>query len=1292
MKSISKFCIGKILKYSKSENYKNIILMKNNLRILSNNMRNFFIVIIMIMVQTSFAQETVCATPGSDGVQEFPAPQNSFFPGAGDNISVNAGSTSFDLEGIPDPFVVGGVLYDFGNNQISKGDLLLIIQIQDASINTSNSAAYGSGNSSNKGSGYLSLNNVGKYEYMVALNNVSAAGGELKFRASGPGGGLLYKYENKDADNNNGVKRFQVIRLMQYSDLTLTSDVVTTPWNGKAGGLIAIDVAGTLDFNGKTINASMTGFRGGYLPARTIENKQFHDYVTSIYGDNNSGSTKGEGIAGTPRYVWDGYEYVDQGATWKGYPGGDLNRGAPGNAGGGGNVHNAGGGGGGNGGAGGGGGYGWNLDNLDPQTNNQNDGASLETGGRPGVAMPSNVNNGLLFMGGGGGAGDANNSPDGARGGVGGGIVIITANKIKGNGYIITNGGKGEPGSVGNSGDGAGGGGAGGSVFINVKEPSPGASLTIQARGGNGGHSTTSTLHGPGGGGGGGIIYYNANGAQVATDVSAGAAGRINGGEPVDPNDYDDFPAGQNKLQNGSEFGKPGIVSSFAPKDLPPYLETSAFCYPELTIKKWRDQPLDSIPAGSMVTYKVQITNAGGGAKGVRVNDKLPAGFQLISATIEYDFDPGNTQTLPNMGTAENPVLGTFNLITGEGAYIEMEVEVPFATPEGTYHNGIQVGYLDPTREISDPERVIFPPTNSLPEQKTTYANGDEEVKGKNYHPDQEGEEVVVVKPELGIIKTVDNACVNPSANNIYNIKLLNPNPYTVNLLNVPVTDIIDNELEVISINGTGWDYTNTGNTYTLTLASLPPGTPEIPFESDPVYIAVKPKSNAAKSNWSNTATVPTPKGVASSSVILYQQPTQPTAEEVVFSGETCDDGIYFLKGNIPDVGIGKWEFVGPNHGAYFENPSQYDTRLLGITPGETVEVVWTITNSSCGKLSSDPLSFTAPVLSTATIAGGGELCSGAPITSSQDITITLTPTNGRKRIKYLDGAGFERMVVTGNNATSYTFTPPVAGTYTLLEVKAGGPSNAESNDWNSICPGTTNGTAQVKIVDEAPQGGVIHYSGGPVCRGETIPMALVLTGHTGVVSGWQSSLNGNTWSDIIPGTENLTSYSPVVTENIYYRAVINSPNTTCYPNAVYSAEAHLNVKDCNDLSITKSVDNDTPDVGEIITFTIVATNEREMNATEVTVYDKLPNGYTYESHTLTQGSYNENTGAWSIGNLNAGQSAELTFRVTVNQTGQYTNTAMISGKEQETDYTNNTAEITPDVNCEVRNVSPKIN
>ncbi|QNR86100.1 hypothetical protein H9N25_06660 [Pedobacter riviphilus] len=252
---------------------------------------------------------------------------------------MNSGSTSLELDPVPASFQVGSTVFSFGNTQITKGNLLLIIQMQGADANTTNTSSYGSGIAANNGSGYTGTVTAGRYEYVVALNDVTTAGGTLQFKASGTGGGLVNSYVNSDATATKGQRRFQIVRLMQYSNLTMTTDIKTIPWNGKAGGLIAIDVAGTLTMNGRVIDASATGFRGGYLLPRTILNKQESLYVTT---DPSLASTKGEGIVGTPRFMWDGYNQVDNGV--QGYPDGDYGRGAPGNAGGGGNVHNAGGG------------------------------------------------------------------------------------------------------------------------------------------------------------------------------------------------------------------------------------------------------------------------------------------------------------------------------------------------------------------------------------------------------------------------------------------------------------------------------------------------------------------------------------------------------------------------------------------------------------------------------------------------------------------------------------------------------------------------------------------------------------------------------------------------------------------------------------------------------------------------------------------------------------------------------------------------------------------------------------
>ena len=101
-----------------------------------------------------------------------------------------------------------------------------------------------------------------------------------------------------------------------------------------------------------------------------------------------------------------------------------------------------------------------------------------------------------VFLGGGGGGGQEDNN-QGTPGTSGGGIVILRANSIIGNGYAVNaDAFDALPGTC----DAAGGGGAGGSVLLDV--PSFTGTLNINVKGGNGAVTTCYTEGASGGGGG----------------------------------------------------------------------------------------------------------------------------------------------------------------------------------------------------------------------------------------------------------------------------------------------------------------------------------------------------------------------------------------------------------------------------------------------------------------------------------------------------------------------------------------------------------------------------------------------------------------------------------------------------------------------------------------------------------------------------------------------------------------------------------------------------------------------
>jgi uncharacterized repeat protein (TIGR01451 family) len=117
-----------------------------------------------------------------------------------------------------------------------------------------------------------------------------------------------------------------------------------------------------------------------------------------------------------------------------------------------------------------------------------------------------------------------------------------------------------------------------------------------------------------------------------------------------------------------------------------------------------------------------------------------------------------------------------------------------------------------------------------------------------------------------------------------------------------------------------------------------------------------------------------------------------------------------------------------------------------------------------------------------------------------------------------------------------------------------------------------------------------------------------------------------------------------------------------------------LLVIDAADLSITKTDDPDPVIVGEDLTYTVTVTNNGPSDATGVSVTDTLPSGVTYNSDTPSQGSYDNSTGVWDVGNLASGASATLILVVTVDSstTGTLTNDVSVIGEQDDPDPGNN--------------------
>ncbi|TDN39394.1 T9SS type A sorting domain-containing protein [Hymenobacter sp. UV11] len=584
---------------------------------------------------------SACATPGRDGSPTLTASPNTYFPATNQTLAVGATA-----------LVVGpGV----GPVPIVAGDLLLVIQMQGADIDFSNTDAYGDGVAGGLATSNLSNANftAGLYEYVVAAAAVPLGGGPVTITT-----GLKNSYQNADATAGAGQRRFQVVRIPQYDNLTVSGTVAPSAWDGSTGGILALDVTGQLTFAaGARLDASGKGFRGGAgQQLNGITGVTGTDYrnLAPATGTTTVGAhgMKGEGTAGTPRYVNTGTALLDTGV--EGYPSGSAARGAPGNAGGGGtdatstNNQNSGGGGGGNGARGGRGGNTFS--------------SNLAVGGEPGAGFlaPSTSR---LILGGGGGAGSTNGGSGtvghtgyASSGAAGGGILLVRTGSVAGSGTLLANGAAASNAVVA---DGSGGGGAGGSILLTANNTGSLNTLSLTASGGNGGSNSAAAAEGPGGGGGGGIILSNA--ATASAVVANGAFGTSAGSA------------------YGAAAGLPGIANNQINNSI---AGSSAGISCNIDVTAVLTAPAQATAAQTVNVAAVFANNGGAAASGVTRTVTLSSGSNTAGNIVTNVVAPGSTSITPDALTGDVTIVypGVSPLSAGGSSQFNLSYTAPGTT------------------------------------------------------------------------------------------------------------------------------------------------------------------------------------------------------------------------------------------------------------------------------------------------------------------------------------------------------------------------------------------------------------------------------------------------------------------------------------------------------------------------------------------------------------------------------------------------------------------------------------
>ena len=412
------------------------------------------------------------------------------------------------------------------------------------------------------------------------------------------------------------------------------------------------------------------------------------------------------------------------------------------------------------------------------------------------------------------------------------------------------------------------------------------------------------------------------------------------------------------------------------------------------------------------------------------------------------------------------------------------------------------------------------------------------------------------------------------------------------------------------------------GATATLTLsANVDIGTEAQTIVNTAMVSANEPDSNATNDSASTSITVLNP---ADMSVTVSVDNNTPQVSEIITYTVTVSNG-------------------GPNNAT---NVRASDVLPTGVTYVSSVQSqgtyspstdIWTIGSMANG---------TSVVLTVqATTNSSTE---GMSITNTVNVTAFQPdkyPANNAASVSILVGVSADMSIA----MVVDNFSPNESATinYTLT-VSNNGPSTATGVQVSDLLP-----TGIIYVSDTPSQGTYVSGTGvwdiGSVANGASV--TLVIT----------STVDIGTSGQIITNSADVTA------------------NELDSNTANNSAFASILVGTSLDLSIVKTVDNNTPLEGATINYTLTVTNAGPSTATNIQVNDTLPGGVTFVSNTSSQGTYTTGTGIWDVGSVANGGSATLTITVSVNAgtSGQtIVNSATVSASEIDANSGNNSASV----------------
>jgi uncharacterized repeat protein (TIGR01451 family) len=192
----------------------------------------------------------------------------------------------------------------------------------------------------------------------------------------------------------------------------------------------------------------------------------------------------------------------------------------------------------------------------------------------------------------------------------------------------------------------------------------------------------------------------------------------------------------------------------------------------------------------------------------------------------------------------------------------------------------------------------------------------------------------------------------------------------------------------------------------------------------------------------------------------------------------------------------------------------------------------------------------------------------------------------------------------------------------------------------------------------------------------DTVPAGLTIDG-TSTASGscsvtgsdvscdLGSLANGSTWDIAINVKVESSASAGTVDDPASVSASENDP-VSANNDALEKTTIDVPSTGSADVELTKTAKDAKADRGTNATYVLKVTNHGPDAATNVVVTDNLPNGLEFVSADPSQGTFDESSGDWTVGNLDVDGTATMTLVAKVtDQSDQVTNSASVKGLDQ---------------------------